>query len=58
MKFISKRNKKVHEIANDAKYQMDKQFQNFLFFGILIIFQIKKKIWIPKISNLDNSQKF
>ena len=37
---------------------MDEKFQNFLIFRILIIFQIKKKIQIPKVSNLENSQNF
>ena len=49
---------KIDKIANSAEYQMDEQFQNLLIFGILIIFQIKKKILIPKISNLENSQNF
>ena len=35
---------KIDKIANNAEYQMDEQFQNWLIFGILIIFQIKKKI--------------
>ena len=35
---------KIDKIANSAEYQMDKQFQNLPIFGILIIFQIKKKI--------------
>ena len=35
---------KISEIANGAKYRMDEQFENLLIFGILIIFQIKKKI--------------
>ena len=35
---------------------MDEQSQNLLIFGILIVFQIEKKIEIPKISNLENSQ--
>ena len=43
MKFISKSNMKIDKIANSAEYQMDEQFQNLLIFGILIIFQIKKK---------------
>ena len=34
----------MSKIANDAEYRMDEQFQTFLIFGILIIFQIKKKI--------------
>ena len=58
MKFISKNNMKIDEIARSAEYQMDEKFQNLLIFGILIIFQIKKKILIPKISNLENSQNF
>ena len=58
MKFISKNNMKIDKIVNSAEYQMDEQFQNLLFFGILIIFQINKKILIPKISNLENSQNF
>ena len=37
---------------------MDQQFQNILIFGILTIFQIKKKIQIPKITNLENSENF
>ena len=32
------------KIASGAEYQMDKQFQNLLIFGILIVFHIKKKI--------------
>ena len=35
---------KIDKIANDAKYRMNEQLQNFLIFGILIIFQIQKKI--------------
>ena len=49
---------KIGNIANGAEYQMDEQFQNLLIFGILIIYQIKKKIKIPKVSNLENSQSF
>ena len=49
---------KFDKIANAAEYRMDEQFQNLLIFGILIIFEIKKKIYIPKISNLENSQNF
>ena len=44
MKFILKDNVKISEIANGAEYRMDEQLQNLIFFGILIIFQIKKKI--------------
>ena len=58
MKFISKGNMKIGKIANGAEYRMDEQFENLLIFGILIIFRIKKKNQIPKISNLENSQKF
>ena len=47
---------KIDKIANGAEYRMDEQFQNLLIFGIFLIFQIKKKIYIPKISNLENSQ--
>ena len=32
------------KILSGAEYRMDEQFQNFLIFGILIVFQIKKKI--------------
>ena len=46
---------KISKIANGAEYRMDEQFQNYLIFGILIIFQIKKKIYIPKVSNLEYS---
>ena len=35
---------KISKIANGTEYRMDKQFQNLIIFGILIIFQIKKKI--------------
>ena len=49
---------KIDKIANSAEYKMDEQFQNLLIFAILIISQIKKKILIPKISNLENSQNF
>ena len=55
MKFISKNNMKIDDITNSAEYQMDEKFQNLLIFEILVIFQIKKKILIPKISNLENS---
>ena len=47
---------KIDKIANGAEYRMDEQFQNLLIFGILLIFQIKKKISIKKISNLENSK--
>ena len=40
------------KIANGEEYRMDEQFQNLIIFGILIILKIKKKIEIPKISNL------
>ena len=33
---------RISEIASSAEYRMDKQFQNFLIFGISIVFQIKK----------------
>ena len=49
---------KIGRIGNRAEYRMDEQFQNLLIFGILIIFQIKNKIWIPKVSNLENFQNF
>ena len=58
MKFISKGNMKIGKIGNGAQYRMDEQFQHLLIFGILIIFQIKNKIWIPKVSNLENTQNF
>ena len=35
---------KIDKIANGAEYRMDEQFLNLVIFGILIIFQIKKKI--------------
>ena len=44
MKFILKGNVKISKIANSSEYRMDEQFQNLLVFGILIIFQSKKKI--------------
>ena len=53
IKFISKGNMKI---PNGAEYRMDEQFQKLENFGILIIFQTKKKIQIPKVSNLENSQ--
>ena len=34
---------RIGKIASDAEYRMDEQFQNLLIFGILIVFQIKKK---------------
>ena len=49
---------KIDKIANGAEHRMNEQLQNLLIFGILIIFQIEKKIQIPKISNLENSQNF
>ena len=35
---------KIGQIVNGAKYRMGEQFENLLIFGILIIFQITKKI--------------
>ena len=35
---------KIEIIANDAQYRMNEQLQNLIIFGILIIFQTKKKI--------------
>ena len=35
---------KIDKITNGAEYRMNEQFQNLLIFGIVIIFQIKKKI--------------
>ena len=58
MKFILKGFIKISKIANGAEYQMDEHFRNLIILGTLIIFQIKKKIWIPKVSNLENSQNF
>ena len=55
---MSKGKMKIGKIANSAKYQMDESNGNLLIFGILIILQIEKKIQIPKISNLENSQNF
>ena len=34
---------RIEKIANCAEYRIDEQFQNLLIFGILMIFQIKKK---------------
>ena len=34
---------KISKIANGAEYRMDEQFQNLLIFGIVIIFQLKRK---------------
>ena len=58
MKFILKGNMKISKIANGAKYRMDEQFQNLIIFVILIVLQIKKKILISKVSNLENCQNF
>ena len=58
MEFISKGNIKISKIWNGAEFQMDEHFQNLLILGILIIFQLKKKILIPKVSNSENSQNF
>ena len=33
-------NMRIDRIATSAEYRMDKQFQNFLIFGISIVFQI------------------
>ena len=49
---------RIDKIASSAEYRMDEHFQNFLILGILIIFQIKKKNLISKVSNLENSQNF
>ena len=49
---------KIDKVANGAEYWMDEQFQKLENFGILIIFQTKKKIKILKVFNLENSQNF
>ena len=49
---------KIDKVANSSEYWMDKQFQKLENFGILIIFQTKKKIKIPKVFNLENTQNF
>ena len=49
---------KISKIANGAEYRMDEHLQNLLILGILIIFQIKKEIYIPKLSNWENSPNF
>ena len=59
-------NLKINERANveraklreSLQYKMDQQFPNMIIFRILTIFQIKKKIQIPKITNLANSENF
>ena len=33
---------RIGKIASGVEYQMDKQFQNWLIFGILIVFQMEK----------------
>ena len=33
---------RIGKIASSAEYRMDKQFQNVLIFGILMVFQIQK----------------
>ena len=35
---------KIDKISNGAEYRINEQLQNLRIFGILIIFQIKKKI--------------
>ena len=35
---------RIGKIASGAEYRMDEQFKHFLIFGILIAFQIKKKL--------------
>ena len=42
--YIKEQEMRIGKIASGAEYRMDEQFQNFLIFEILIIFQIKKKI--------------
>ena len=39
---------KIDKIAIGAEYRMDEQFQNVRIFGILIIFQIKRKFKFQK----------
>ena len=51
MKFILMDNIKISKIVNGAEYRMVEQFQNLLIFGISIIFQIKKEMEIPKVSD-------
>ena len=33
---------RIGKIASSAEYRMDEQFQNWLIFGISIVFQIEK----------------
>ena len=35
---------RIGKIVSGAEYRMDEQFQNFLIFGILIVFQIEKTL--------------
>ena len=58
MKFVSKGNMRIDKIPNGAEYRMDEQFEKLENFWILIIFQTKQKIKIPKVFNLENSQNF
>ena len=37
---------RIGKITSSAEYRMDEQFQNFLIFGISIVFQIKKILQI------------
>ena len=60
---------RIGKIASSAEYWMDKQFQNFLIFLILIVFQIDKILTIflffsckiveiCKFTHLKNSKNF
>ena len=46
---------RIDKITSSAQYRMDKQFQNFLIFGISIVFQIKKILKICQFFKLSNS---
>ena len=39
-------NIRISKIASGAEYRMDGQFQNFLMFGILIVFEIENTLKI------------
>ena len=46
MYLYQKANMRINKIATNAGYQIDKQFQNLLIFGISIVLQIEKILQI------------
>ena len=49
---------RIGKIPSSAEYRMDEQFQNFLIFGILTVFEIEKILKICYFFKLWNFENF